>query len=805
MSEAYEKLGAFYLGRLYDDDAHTVTPTPCLYDSKDLTTHAVCVGMTGSGKTGLCVSLIEEAAIDGIPALVIDPKGDLGNLLLTFPDLDSKDFLPWVNGDEAIRENLSREQFAAKQAELWKSGLERWGQDGDRIRRLRAAADFTLYTPGSEAGVPVSILSSFGAPPPEIIADGDLMRERVATTATSLLTLMGIDADPIRSREHILVSTIFDTVWREGRDLDLGGLIHLLQSPPVDRIGVLELESFYPSSDRFKLAMQVNNLLAAPGFSVWLEGQDLDVGQLLYTPEGKPRVAVMHIAHLSEPERMFFVSLLLNQVIGWMRTQPGTTSLRALLYMDEVFGFMPPSAEPPSKRPMLTLLKQARAYGLGVVLSTQNPVDLDYKGLSNTGTWLLGRLQTERDKLRVLDGLEGVSGGAGFDRKELERTLSGLQKRVFLMHNVHERQPALFHTRWAMSYLCGPLTRDQIKTLKTEVPAPASKSAPGPAARPAAAKAGSSSSSRPVLSPQVPQAFLPIRRAAQSGVRYQPCLVGLGSVQFVDRKTKKTKHSEDVALSILLDERAVVDWDEAEEVDLVREDLDRSPGGEGEYGAVPGDADQAASYRAWKKQFSDHLYSQRALTLLKSPELGLVSEPGETAGAFRARLADRAREGRDRQAAKLRQKYTRRTARLEDRIRRAMQRVEKESEQVSGQRVQNAISFGATVLSAFLGRKAVSRSSVGRATTTMRGFGRSSKEKGDVERAKRNVAALQLELEALNRELEDELDGLDDRFDAMADELEEIALRPRRSDVRVDKVTLAWAPYDADTHEPLWG
>ncbi len=800
MSGTYEKLGSFYLGRLFDDEAEAVAETACLYDSKDLTTHAVCVGMTGSGKTGLCVGLLEEAALDGIPALVIDPKGDLGNLLLTFPEFRAEDFLPWVNGDEAARKNLSREEYAAQQAELWKNGLAEWNQDADRVRRLKAAAEFTIYTPGSNAGVPVSILSSFAAPPADVVSDGDLMRERVATTATSLLTLMGIDADPIQSREHILVSTILDRVWRQGRDLDLGGLIHMLQSPPVDRIGVLELESFYPAKERFELAMQVNNLLAAPGFSVWLDGPDLDVGQLLYTPQGKPRVAIMHIAHLSEAERMFFVSLLLNQVIGWMRAQPGTTSLRALLYMDEVFGFMPPSAEPPSKRPLLTLLKQARAYGLGVVLATQNPVDLDYKGLSNTGTWLLGRLQTERDKLRVLDGLEGAAGGAAFDRQEMDRTLSGLDKRVFLMHNVHEREPALFHTRWVMSYLCGPLTRDQVKRLKPEVPASAPRQAtPAPAP---ATPATPTKASRPALAPGVPQAFLPLRRRGDGGLQYRPYLVGLGSVQFIDKKTKRTKHTDEVALALALDERTIVNWQDAAEADLVREDLEREPDGEAAYGAVPKEAGQASSYRSWKKQFADHLYRNRTLELWRSPELGLISEPGESEGAFRVRLTDQARQQRDKQSSKLRQKYARRVARLEDRVRRALQRVEKEKEQVGHQRVQNAISFGATVLSAFLGRKSVSRSSVGRATTTMRGMGRTSKEKRDVARAQRDAEALQAQLEELNRELEQELDALEDRFDAVAEELEATALRPRRADVRVEAVTLGWAPFDERT--PLW-
>src|SRR5512147_3144469 len=491
-AEDFEKLGVFYLGRPYDLALKQAKPGWLLYDSKDLVTHAVCVGMTGSGKTGLCLALIEEAAIDGIPAILIDPKGDLANLLLTFPALLPEYFRPWINDDDARRKNLSPDDYARQQAELWQKGLAAWGEDGARIQRLRDAADFAIYTPGSNAGIPLSILKSFAAPPAAIRDDEELLRERIGTTATSLLVLLGIDADPIKSREHILIATILDTAWRQGRELDLAGLIQQIQTPPVKRVGVLDLEAFFPSKDRFALAMSLNNLLAAPGFGAWMEGEPLDVDALLHTPEGKPRVAIVSIAHLNDAERMFFVSLLLNQVVGWMRTQSGTTSLRALLYMDEIFGFFPPVANPPSKTPLLTLLKQARAFGVGVVLATQNPVDLDYKGLANTGTWLIGRLQTERDKARVLDGLEGAAGGAGqaFDRAALERILSGLSSRVFLMNNVHEDHPVVFESRWVMSYLRGPLTRGQIKSLmdaRRSAPAAPAAAAPATAAARAAA------------------------------------------------------------------------------------------------------------------------------------------------------------------------------------------------------------------------------------------------------------------------------------------------------------------------------
>ena len=462
----FEKLGAFYLGRPYDLGNRAPGDGVLLYDSRDLVTHAAIIGMTGSGKTGLAISLLEEAAIDGIPAIAIDPKGDLANLLLTFPDLSPASFRPWINADEARRQGISEDDFAAREAENWKKGLAGWGQDGARIQKLKDSAEVSVFTPGSNAGLQVSILKSFDPPPAEILDDHELFAERVSTSVTALLTLAGVTADPVKSREHILLSTVVADAWRKGEALDLAALISRVQTPPVQKIGVLDLEAFYPAGDRFQLAMALNGLLASPSFQAWLQGDPLDVGQLLYTPQGKPRLSIVSIAHLNDAERMFFVSMLFGQALSWMRRQPGTTSLRAILYMDEVAGYLPPVAMPPSKPPLMTLLKQARAFGLGIVLATQNPVDIDYKALSNIGTWFLGRLQTERDKLRVLDGLEGaVTGTGGFDRAEMDRTLSALGKRVFLLHNVHDAHPMTFETRWALSYLSGPLTRDHIRTL----------------------------------------------------------------------------------------------------------------------------------------------------------------------------------------------------------------------------------------------------------------------------------------------------------------------------------------------------
>lgn len=830
----FEKLGVFYLGRPYDPQQKKSQDGVLLYDSKDLVTHAVCVGMTGSGKTGLCLALIEEAAIDGIPAILIDPKGDLANLLLTFPGLRPEDFRPWINEDDARRKNLSPDDYARQQAELWQKGLAAWGEDGARIQRLRDAADFAIYTPGSNAGIPLSILKSFAAPPPAIREDEELLRERIGTTATSLLGLLGIDADPIKSRAHILIATILDAAWCQGRELDLAGLIQQIQTPPVKRVGVLDLDAFFPSKDRFALAMSLNNLLAAPGFGAWMEGEPLDVDTLLHTPEGKPRVAIVSIAHLSDAERMFFVSLLLNQMVGWMRTQSGTTSLRALLYMDEIFGFFPPVANPPSKTPLLTLLKQARAFGVGVVLATQNPVDLDYKGLSNTGTWLIGRLQTERDKARVLDGLEGAAGtaGQGFDRAGLERTLSGLSTRVFLMNNVHEDHPVVFESRWVMSYLRGPLTRAQIKTLMDArrgagAPAPAAtRSAPGPAvpapavsaaavaaaavaAAPARGKgrtaaaavdttpaAPAGADQRPLLPPDVPQHFVPAQGAAPTGTTlyYRPMLVGSAQVRVADPKSGVDVSRDLVYLTAITDEAVPVAWDQAAAVSFVTSDLAEAPEGPAAFAELPVAAGKKKSYDGWSRDFGAWLLQSQKVELLRSASLKVVSKPGESERDFRVRLQESTRQDRDRGSEALRQKYAPKEAALQERRRRAEQAVERESEQAKQQGIQTAISVGATILGAFLGRKSISVSTIGRATTAARGAGRVLKETQDVGRAKETVAAVDEAIAALDAQFKAEADALGASTDPLTEVLETLALKPTRQNISVRLVALAWAP-----------
>jgi hypothetical protein len=794
---SFEKLGLFYLGRALNPDNKSAVSnpqstilTPLLYDASDLVTHAVIAGMTGSGKTGLGIDLIEECAIDGVPVIAIDPKGDLANVLLTFPRLAPEDFLPWVDRDDARRAGLTPEAFAAAEAAKWSKGLADWGQDGRRIEKLRDSAEFAVYTPGSASGRPLSIVKSFAAPDPEIVNDAELLQDRVTTAATSVLTLAGVNAEPIKSREHVLVATLFTQSWRAGRDLDLAALIGQIQSPPIAKVGIVDLESFFPSKERFALAMQLNQLLAAPGFQAWMEGEALDVDRLLYGLNGRPRVSVISIAHLDDQERMFFVSLLLNEIVSWMRSQRGTSSLRALVYFDEIVGFLPPVANPPSKPPLLTLLKQARAFGLGIVVATQNPVDLDYKALSNAGTWMLGRLQTERDKARVLDGLEGAAGTAGsaFDRAEIDRLLSSLGKRQFLLHNVHEQQPIVFETRWTMAYLRGPLGRDEIKRL-TQVPEVSEVSA-RVVTRSTAGTPGTpgTSGTPPIVDPAIEQFFVP------GGATYVPMLMGTARISYSDAKLGLDETRDVTVVTPITDAAVAVNWEQAEPADFNVNDLSKTAPAGATFAPLPAAATKPKNYSTWEKDFAPWAAQTQSIELFKSSRAKLLSAPDESERDFRIRLQTEAREARDAALARVREKYATKMSTLQDRIRRAEQTVQVQSEQATGAKMGAAVSVGAAIFGALLGRKAVNVGTLGRATTAARGMGRISKEAQDVARANENVAALTAQLTELEARMQGDLQSMTDAWDLSSEPFERVLVKPKRAGVSVQLVALVWVP-----------
>ena len=795
--DQYEKLGTFYLGREYDLAAKKVQDNLILYDSKDLVTHGVVLGMTGSGKTGLCLALLEEAAMDGVPVIAIDPKGDIGNALLTFPNLTPEEFRPWINEDEARRKGQSPDEYAAAQAAQWQKGLGEWGQSADRIKKLRATVDMAIYTPGSNAGLPVSILSSLNCPPAEVMDDAEALADRIESTVSSMLGLINVDADPIQSPEHILLSNIVAVCWKKGQNLTLENLVRQIQQPPIRKIGVVDLDSFMPEAKRTALSMKLNNLLASPGFSTWLEGESLDIQRMYYTPEGKPRITIFCIAHLSDTERMFFVSLLMNQMLGWMRAQQGTTSLRAIFYMDEIYGYLPPTAMPPSKKPLMILLKQARAFGLGILLATQNPADLDYKALANIGTWWLGRLQTERDKMRVLDGLEGAANTAGgkFDRQLMEQTLAGLGNRVFLMNNVHEDHPVVFTVRWLMSYLGGPLSRPQIKALMDPIRPKAGAKAAAAAEDDGFAPPGASSAAaadRNTLRPKLPDGATELFQPSDDDgerITYTPAILRSATVLFDDAKRKISGRSVVTLVNEIDIEKQKVLWDKF--VDVPKDDdlsrYESEPKESAAYADLPGAALKTTTYTSIKKDFTDWVFANHSLEVFFSPLLEVYSNPGEKQDEFKVRITQTTREQRDAAIEELRTKTAKSMKSLQDKAEKAASKVEVQQAQASSAKLSTAVEIGSTILGAFFGRKTnlVKASTISSAS-------RAWKEGADVKAAEHELESVKADIAELEKQIADDTQKIRDQYDPATLVFETCKLSPLKKNIQVTATGILW-------------
>jgi len=773
--------------------------------------------MTGSGKTGLCVDLIEEAALDGVPAIVIDPKGDMTNLLLTFPELRPADFEPWVNVDDARRKGQTVAEYAAATAESWARGLAEWGQGPERIRALREAAEFVIYTPGSDAGIPVSVLQSLRAPALSWDDDEEALRELVAGTVSALLGLVGVSTDPVRSREHILLSHIVEHYWRRGEDLDLARLIEAIQRPPMRTLGVLDVDTFFPERDRNDLVMRLNSVAASPTFEYWLKGAPLDIESFTRAADGRPRVSVFYIAHLNDAERMFFVTLLLEQVVSWMRRLSGTTSLRCLLYFDEVFGYMPPyPADPPSKRPLLTLFKMARAFGIGVVLATQNPVDLDYKSLTNAGTWLIGKLQTDRDKARVLEGMEGVVSEQGtlLDRAYLDRTISSLQSRVFILHNVHQERPILFMTRWAMSYLRGPLTRSQVRALmqplKAQAPVAAPTAAttlagagqPAPLVKPGkpAVPAGYATVP-PAANARVPQYYLPVvtspsaeaEMAAAAGEEarlvYEPYLLGSAIVRY-GTASKPRGERRVTCLVPLPPAHAVVHWQQHLVDDRVADNVETSASQGGLYAPLPDGMAELPPYTQLRNAFSDYIYREVSLPIWVHPELKLDSEPGEDEAAFRERCRQEAARLEAKEVDAVTARYAREEERLQAKLDAEQRELEGDIAEHEARKRDEMVSAGESIVGALLGRRSSRRLS---SASTKRRL--TSQAKADVEESEEAIVRLKEQLAQLEQEREAALAEVRSRWAQVADRVQASEERPTRSGIHITVFGLVWIPY----------
>ncbi len=803
-SQILEQLDTFYIGRELDLNTKELLPTPLLYKNKYLTTHAAIIGMTGSGKTGLGIGLIEEAAMDNIPVIVIDPKGDMGNLMLAFPRLSPEDFRPWIDEAEAASKGLSPDELAKKTARLWKKGLEDWGQGASRIERYVSKAERRIYTPGATAGRPVSILGNFAPPEEAVLDDVDTLNSLIDSTVTGLLALAGIEAEPLKSREHLLLSSLFLYYWRRGQALTLESLIGNIINPPFDKLGVLPLETIYPSKDRMELAMSFNTVLASPKFSSWLKGDPLDIGKFLYGPQGKPRISIFTLSHLSENERQFFVTILLSRFLNWLRRQQGTSNLRVMLYMDEIAGYFPPVATPPTKRPMLLLLKQARAYGAGIVLSTQNPVDLDYKGLSNIGTWFIGRLQTKQDQNRVIDGLKSASSSA-LEESQVRQILSTLPKRTFLLRSVHLERPVVFQTRWVMSYLRGPLTLENIKRLtkgsrQEQVPEqPSARKHEAGKIKPESFTEGimrqrssaQAASTIPVLSGAISQYFL-VPPVAAEGFVLEPYLAATARVRFFNSRRNIDMVQEKSAMIYLDESFDEPDWASAEPLDKEMEDLSKTPPSHSSYSPLPAVIVNARTLGPFLKSWKDHLYHNSRLELFRVKKLKMESRPGQELEDFRQEVMNVLKEKRAEAMEKIEAKYRKQYQRLEDRLNRALARLDREKEDVSARGVDTAVSFGVAILGALFGRKTLSATTASRTGRGIRSASRMMREREDVKRAQEEVQRIQEKMDALEEELQRESERVNEKFSIDSFEIESFFIGPRRSDISEAKVFVLW-------------
>ena len=780
----------FTLGKLLDGGELVLDPG-------DLTTHAVIVGMTGSGKTGLGIVLLEEALAKGIPALILDPKGDMGNLALTFPDLSAASFRPWIDESAARDAGQTPDEYAQKTAELWRSGLERSGIGSDRIKALRDAAEVTLYTPGSEAGVPLNVIGSLKAPTLSWETEAETIRDEIEGTVSSLLGLVGIEADPLGSREHVLLSNLLEHNWRAGTDLDLGGLIGQIQKPPLRKLGVFDVDAFLPPAERNELAVRLNALVASPSFAAWGRGPALDPAVLLRTEDGRPRAAVVYLAHLSDQERQLVVTLVLSRLITWMRGQSGTSELRGLVYLDEVMGFAPPTAMPPSKKPILTLMKQARAFGIGMVIATQNPVDLDYKAMANAGSWFVGRLQTERDKERVLEGLRSAAGGVDVDA--LDTAIGGLEQRQFLLQSAHRDKPELFSTRWAMSFLRGPLTKEQIATLTPDDARAADETAPAVVETPLA---DDESAVAPPVADGIPVRWLEPSApwaaevgADPAGKRQQAYLAARVSLRFDDTKAGLDTTQEWEALYGPLD--SGLDLDRETAVDYDDRDLGSEPP-EGAAYVLPGvPLEQASFFRDAAREIQRRLTDTQTLELLRNAELKLYSRPGETEEQFAARADEAAKAKADAETAKIRDRLEAKRDRLERALETARQRVEQASVEQSSRRSTEVLSGLGSALGVLLGGKADTRT-IARAGRALGGAasrrGMSTRAGERKESAEEKAELAEADLAELEQELLDEVAEIDEKWAAKADAVETVPIRLEAGDVRVVETTLVWVP-----------
>lgn len=740
-----------------------------LLDSGDLTTHGIVIGMTGSGKTGFSIGIIEELLKARVPVIVIDPKGDMGNLALAFDRLAPEQFEPWIDKDEAAREGKSVAEMAQAASETWTKGLHDWGIEPGDVASYAAGRRIKIYTPGATAGIPINLIDSLAAPGVDFEQNEEELRDEIDSTVTALLGLVKIESDPVSSREYIYLFSLIENAWRNNQDLDLHTLIAQVANPPIAKVGALAVDAFYPQKDRNELMFALNNLVASPPFEVWRQGQPIDIESWVRSPDGVPQLSIVYTAHLEDEQRVFVTALILNKLKTWMRKQAGTSELRLLFYMDEIFGYFPPTANPPTKKPLLTLLKQARAYGVGILLSTQNPVDLDYKGLANMGFWAIGRLQTTQDQNRVKQGIEAALADAASDIS-FETLIGGVQKRVFLVHDIHRKKPELVNSRFAMSYLRGPLTRDEIRGLGEAISGtPAEKQASAPAPAPAVAAQGvaapRTSTPAPAMSPALPAPLKAKYLDLRGGNMAEPYVVVKTAARYkaggvASEEVKRTlafRLAPDMASGELLDQ-------EPTEVDDDRLSSDMPEGLM--FADLPAFAAANDGAKVIERILRDRLDDRLTAELIFDPVTKKFSNLGEDEAAFASRLAGTATVSTKRDA-------------LDTKIAKLERDLSMKSQELKGRKFEKWMS----ILTALLANLNVFTGSSKKVKTT--GMGSVLTKNRMENTAESRKEALEAQLKELKAQRE-ELDAPDpSRF-------ERRTIKPTKTDVSIVRYDIAW-------------
>lgn len=799
--------GNYFLGRVFDPKTGGPSADPVMLDPSNLTTHGIVIGMTGSGKTGLCIGLLEEAALQGTPAIIVDPKGDLTNLLLHFPQLLPTDFEPWIDPENARREGKTVQQASEETAAKWKKGLADWGLGSEQLTALSNAADFAIYSPGSTSGLPVNILSSFEAPSIPWEENAEILRERISSSVSAILGLVGLnDIDPLTSREHILISKIIETAWEKGDSLTLKEIIIQVQNPTFEELGAFSVDSFFPEKDRMTLALLLNNFLASPSFQVWQKGQPLNIGSMLYNKDGKPRHSIFYLAHLSDNERMFFVTLLFAAVESWMRGQRGTGNLRALVYFDEIMGYLPPVANPPSKTVMLRMLKMARAFGVGLLLATQNPVDVDYKALSNAGTWMIGRLQTEQDKNRLLDGL--TSAGGSTDVGTLDRMISGLQKRVFMLHSIYKSAPVLFNTRWALNYLAGPMTRDQLSaanalvgaSLKVTGTTTADQSSV--ASRPVAGSATAGlTNSQPAIPGNIPEYFMPNNQGISDalstagipssvnseGVVYKAAILTQAEVRYLSRQYN-LEDSRKLTAIVQDPGSGLIRWENLVGGNIDPARLESRPLPRTQFHAVPAWLADTRKTADMQKDFLDWIYRSGSLRIKVNQKLGVVKSSEMSEADFRMKCKQAVESTLKAEIDKASSAFDTKIAAMQRKIDTQELDVKAAEKNVNQRRLETLATGGSAVLGMLTGRKRSLNS-----TLSKNRMASAAKDKLEME--EQTLEQLQEQLIELQKGREGIVQEVTEKWSAVADEVTEVSITPNKSDIFSSIFGVVWLPF----------